>query len=119
MTPVMEDIINTSSRITAPEDVGAVPSISHIRGEASASDPDAQSPEMCAIGGIVTSAFALGQILGPLLGTTLTSHLGFEMASTVMAGALCFLVPLLGWRSSWSCDRPPGTPKTLKYGDHS
>ena len=128
MTPVMEDMIHSTSRLAAsrqPKTIGqrasprASPrasrepagvagdggggdegSGSEDEGEedadARAVDPDGESPEMRAIGGIVTSAFALGQIMGPLMGTTLTSRLGFETASTVMACALCLLVPLVG-----------------------
>jgi MFS family permease len=62
---------------------------------ASGWDDGEESPEVRAIGGIVTAAFALGQIVGPLLGSFLTSKLGFEAASALMASALSLLVPLV------------------------
>ena len=57
------------------------------------------SPEVQGVGGLVTAAFALGQVAGPLLGTSLTSTFGFEVAAAVMATALVLLLPCIVWVS--------------------
>ena len=51
------------------------------------------------IGGLVTAAFAFGQVVGPLLGTNLTSWLGFEPACAVMVAFLSCVVVAIVWLS--------------------
>ena len=38
---------------------------------------------------LMASAFALGQMIGPMLGSTLTARIGFAWACTLMASVLC------------------------------
>jgi hypothetical protein len=79
------------------------------------SDEARCSDEVEGIGGLVTAAFALGQIVGPLLGTTLTETIGFEAASIVMAAVLCMLVPLVACMSGARMSRVRRARRARKH----
>ena len=62
MTPVMDDMMRSCGEL-ADESVNGLSSL-------------------------MASAFSLGQMIGPLVGSTLTARLGFAWAATLMAGGL-------------------------------
>ena len=117
MTPVMEDMIDTVRELNARRGGGddlaikcGASSNYETVGEAADETADevgaARGSGIHGIGGLVTAAFALGQMIGPLLGTSLTAALGFEAASAIMAVLLMLLIPVIFGVSGPRARRP-------------
>lgn len=75
MTPVMDDMMRSCGN-NADESVNALSSL-------------------------MPSAFSLGQMLGPIIGSTLTSRMGFSWASSLMALGLLIHLVVIGVTDTW------------------
>ncbi|XP_033640472.1 MFS-type transporter SLC18B1-like isoform X1 [Asterias rubens] len=71
------------------------------------------------ISGLWVSAFAIGTMLGPLLGGVLTDHLGFDNAGTVLAGVYIATMLVICFFGLWEfrCGKGRRVPPTRLHVD--